>query len=92
MAPRTCRICGRVDPPGHLLSHGRCQMCAIHWRRHGAERPARPPLTAATLRPCSHCGQLTVRPTRGRCHTCYQYRRLYGYDRPLPQVPPRPLS
>src|SRR5436309_2366538 len=37
MTERTCRICGRVDPPGHYLSAGRCQQCAIYWRRYGVE-------------------------------------------------------
>ena len=72
------RICGRVDPPGHYLSHGRCQRCALYWRRRGEERSLlpRPP------RPCQTCGQLVQQFRRGRCSACYQYWHAYGRERP----------
>jgi hypothetical protein len=82
MAPRICRICGRIDPPGRAFTQGRCQMCAAYWRRHGVERPPQPPRSAATLRPCSHCAQPTARPRRGQCEACYRYGRRTGRERP----------
>jgi hypothetical protein len=77
MAPRTCRICGRADPSWPWFSQGRCPMCQMYWRRHRVERPSQPPQPRpggrppATLRPCTHCGQLTLTPYRGRCRACY---------------------
>jgi hypothetical protein len=89
MAGRVCRICGRSFPPGYGFSHGRCQMCAAYWRQHGVERPPGPPRAAATLRPCTHCGQLTWGPIRGRCALCYPYWYAHGVDRPLEPPPAR---
>jgi hypothetical protein len=81
MATRTCRICGRSFPPGYYFTQGRCQMCAVYWRRHGAERPQglrtpRPP------RSCQTCGQLVQQFHRGRCNACYQYWYARGQERP----------
>jgi hypothetical protein len=89
MAPRTCRICGRSDPPGGCLSSGRCRMCHGYWRHHGVERLPGPPRPPATLRSCTHCGQVTWTPERGRCSACYHYWLRYGTERlPGPRPPP----
>ena len=82
MATRTCHIRGRVDLPGGRLTHGRCQMCASYWRRHGVERPPGPPREVLPPRRCGHCGQLTMRLKRGRCRRCYAYWLRYGRERP----------
>jgi hypothetical protein len=83
MATRTCRICGRVDPPGRYLSHGRCQQCAIYWRRYGVERPLhRPPRPVRPPRPCETCGQPVQVLYRGRCNACYLYRYRHNRERP----------
>jgi hypothetical protein len=84
MTERTCRICGRVCAPGVDRSHGRCQMCARYWRRHGAERPPRPSgqLVPPGPQACIHCGRLAQRHTLGRCQACYQYWRRTGRERP----------
>ena len=92
MTTRACRVCGRVDRPGSGFSHGRCQMCAIYWRRHGVDRPPQPPRPPATLRPCTHCGRLTWEPRRGRCDPCYRYWYRSGIERPLGPRPPRPCQ
>ena len=89
MATRTCRICGRVDPPGAGLTYGRCGMCAIYWRRHGVERRPGPPGGAARGRRCTHCGRSTMRPRRGRCNACNHHWRRYGVERSLAPRPPR---
>jgi hypothetical protein len=82
MATYTCRICGRVDPPGRYLTHGRCRMCQMYWRRYGVERPAAASQFPATRRPCTNCGQATAVPMRGRCNACYQYWHRHGRERP----------
>jgi hypothetical protein len=92
MAERTCRICGRVDPPGRYLTQGRCRMCQMYWRRHGVDRPRHLARPAATLRPCSHCAQLTATARRGRCNACYKHWRVHGTERPLGPRPPRPCQ
>ena len=71
-------------PPG-----GRCRMCEMYWRRHGVERPPGAPRPLATLRPCTNCGQATLRPARGRCKLCYEYWHRHDVERPLG---PRPLQ
>jgi hypothetical protein len=92
MATRTCRICGRVDPPGGCLPSGRCRMCHGYWRHHGVERLPGPPRPPATRRSCTHCGQVTWTPERGRCSACYHYWLRYGTDRPLGPRPLRPCQ
>jgi hypothetical protein len=84
MAERTCRICGRVDPPGKFRGDGRCAMCGMYWRRHGVERPPLAPERPATprARPCAHCGQPTPKPRLGRCTACYMYWHRTGRERP----------
>jgi hypothetical protein len=84
MATRTCRICGRDCLPERYLTEGRCPMCAIYWRRHGAERPPQPSgdLKRPGLQACSHCGRLAPRRSQGRCLACYQYGRRTGQERP----------
>ena len=82
MAARTCRVCGRAFPAGYWFAHGRCRMCQMYWRRHGAERPPAPSQFPATLRPCTHCGQVTTRLIRERCPLCYEYQRRTGHERP----------
>ena len=81
---RTCRICGRVCAPGMDRFHGRCQMCARYWQRHGVERPPEPSGQLAPSGPqaCIHCGRLAQRRTLGRCQACYQYGRRTGQERP----------
>ena len=83
MATRTCRICGRVVPPGQW-SHERCQRCTMYWRAHGIERPLRlPPRPRVAPRLCTHCGQPTWTLRRGRCPPCYKYWHRHGVERPL---------
>jgi hypothetical protein len=82
MITRPFRICRRVDPPGRYLTHGRCRMGTMYWRRHGTERPATPSQFPAIERPCTHCGQLTMTPARGRCPACYSYWYRTGRERP----------
>ena len=84
MATRTCRVCGRVDPPGSRLTDGRCRMCYVYWRRHAVERPPGPPQIPAVPRVylCAHCGRPTRRLERGWCHACYMYWRRTGRERP----------
>jgi hypothetical protein len=88
MAARTCRICGRTDPACAWLSQGRCPMCHMYWKRHGVERPPQQPRPRAggwppaMLRPCTHCGRLTLTPSRGRCRACYSYWRRHHVERP----------
>ena len=84
MASRTCRICGRVDPPGHYLTQGRCQRCAIYWRRRGVERPLQlPPRPVLPPRPCQTCGQLVQVLHHSRCKACYSYWHRTGRERPV---------
>jgi hypothetical protein len=82
MAERTCRVCGRVDPPGRMPRGGRCSMCEAYWRRHGGERPPGPPRGAAIRRPCTICGQLIWKRALGRCPACYGYWHRHGHERP----------
>jgi hypothetical protein len=94
MATPTCRICGRAASSWPWSSHGRCPMCQMYWRRHGSERPPQPPRPRrggrppAALRPCTHCGQLTLNPYRGLCKPCYYYWHRTGRERP-PHLWPR---
>jgi hypothetical protein len=40
-------------------------------------------------RTCAHCGRPTPTLERGQCHTCAQYWRRTGRERPLVPRPPR---
>jgi hypothetical protein len=84
MTERTCRICGRVNPPGGSLPQRRCRMCYVYWRRHGVERPLHPPQrpVAPHARPCTQCGRLTPQLERGWCQACYMYWYRHGRERP----------
>ena len=75
----------------------------MYWKRHGVERPPQPPRPRAggwppaTLRPCTHCGQLTRTPNRGLCKRCYAYWLRTNRARPLAPrpravLPPRQCS
>jgi hypothetical protein len=65
-ATRTCRICGRSVPPGYRFTHGRCRMCDMYWRRHGAERPAQPPQRPGVARPPLHSLRAAERAAQTR--------------------------
>jgi hypothetical protein len=71
------------------LVAGRCVRCYNHIRRYGTERdPDRAPRRRASGVPpkpavcCGNCKRLTEQPRKGRCHACYEYRRLRSVDRP----------
>jgi len=87
-SPPLVRACEHCHRPvvGKQWTDRLCPACYQYRRRHGSDRPLRPP--GGWL--CQQCGQRCQGLIRGRCRPCYQYWHRHGGERPLRRPPPVP--
>jgi hypothetical protein len=72
------KICARCRE-AKVYSSGLCSACYHYQNAHNGKK--RPRHLWAEKR-CRTCGRSNVTMTKGECRTCYEYRYLYGKDRP----------
>jgi hypothetical protein len=70
-----CRRCHERKP----VAKGLCAAC-YHYQKVNKGKPRPRRLWADKV--CKTCGRPNVKMTKGECRTCYEYRWLYGKERP----------